>query len=152
MISINQNDLKGTTMKIPQGEDRLNMLRWAYKNGEPVRAHKGFLTVGLTTGKKTGYVGGMKRTSDRNAFENKNTFDVAYIKSMVDDDILDVMDYSRAYYDEFYQVAFVSDYKITEGLTFTTMLGYLQPEASSKAKGVEDDASYGVNFMVQYDF
>jgi len=79
MISIDQNDLKGTTMKIPQGEDKLDMLRWAYKDGAPIKANKGFLTVSLTTGKKTGYVGGMSRTSDRNAFENKNTFDVAYI-------------------------------------------------------------------------
>ena len=81
-----------------------------------------------------------------------HTFDVAYIKSMVDDDILDVMDFERAYYDEFYQVAFVSDYKISEGTTFSMMLGYLQPDASSKAKDVEDDAAYAVNFQLQYDF
>ncbi|RLD10342.1 MAG: hypothetical protein DRI44_06300 [Chlamydiae bacterium] len=79
MISIDKNDLKGTTMEIPQGKDKLDMLRWAYKDGKPIRSKNGFLTVGLTTGKKTGYVGGMKKTSDKTAFSNKNAFDVTYI-------------------------------------------------------------------------
>ena len=79
MISIDEQQLKGTTMEIPQGKKRLDMLRWAYKDGKPVRADRGFLNVILTTGKKTGYVGGMQKTSDQTAFSNKNTFDVVYI-------------------------------------------------------------------------
>jgi len=79
MIGITERDLKNTTMKIPQGKKQIDMLRWAYQDGKPLRAKDGFLNVLLSTGKETGYVGGMNKTSDKTAFENKNTFDVAYI-------------------------------------------------------------------------
>jgi len=81
-----------------------------------------------------------------------HTFDMAYIKSMVNDNVLDVVDLKRAYYNDFYQAAFISDYKIAEGTTVSMMLGYLQPEASSKVKSVEDDPAYAINFRLQYDF
>ena len=79
MIGITENDLKDTTMEIPQGKNQIDMLRWAYQDGKPLRAENGFLNVTLSTAKNTGYVGGMKKISDRNAFENKSTFDVVYI-------------------------------------------------------------------------
>ena len=79
MVYIDKNDLKGTTMEIPQGKDKIDMLRWAYKNGDPIRSKDGFLNVIVSTCKQTGYVGGMNKVSDRVAFSNKNTFDVVYI-------------------------------------------------------------------------
>ena len=79
MIGITEKDLKDTTMEIPQGKNQIDMLRWAYQDGEPLRSKDGFLNVTLSTCKDTGYVGGMNKTSDRKAFENKSTFDVVYI-------------------------------------------------------------------------
>ena len=79
MVSISKENLKGSSMKMPQGKKKVDMLRWAYKDGKPIRANGDFIHVALTTGKNTGYVGGMEKTSDHDAFSRKNTFDVAYI-------------------------------------------------------------------------
>jgi len=79
VITIKKEDLKGTTIKIPDDKDEMDMLRWAYKDGEPIKAKNGFLRVNLTSCKDTGYVGGMKKTTDFKAFSNKNCFDIVYI-------------------------------------------------------------------------
>jgi len=85
IVTIKEKDLKGSSMKIPGGKKEVDMLKWAYKDGKPVRSKAGFVNVVVTTGKKTGYVNGIKTaknpggTTGKEAFENKNTFDVAYI-------------------------------------------------------------------------
>jgi hypothetical protein len=84
----------------------------------------------------------------------KHIFDVAYIQNMIDEDMLDVVDSARYYYDNFVEVAFVTDYKVAEGTTLTMLLGYLQPDENSGTmnKDVPDDAAYAVNFMLNYAF
>jgi len=72
-------DLKGTTLKLPSGEKEIDLLRTPYKNGEAIRAKNGYIQVVVTSGKNTGYVGGMKRTSDKKAFANKHCIDAMYV-------------------------------------------------------------------------
>jgi len=79
METLRQQDLEGTTMEIPNGQQQIDLLRWAYKGGEPVRAQNGYVHVVLTTGRDTGFVGGVGVRSDRAAYEMKQTFDVVYI-------------------------------------------------------------------------
>ena len=79
IISIKKKDLIGTTMEIPDGKNKMDMLRWAYKDGKPIKAKNGFLRVNLTSCKDTGYVGGMNKTDDFDAFSKKNCFDIVYI-------------------------------------------------------------------------
>jgi len=85
IVTIKEKDLKGSSMQIPGGKDKIEMLKWAYKDGKPVRAKNGFINMVVGTGKDTGYVDGMKRhgrtkgTDSRTAFLNKNCFDVVYI-------------------------------------------------------------------------
>lgn len=79
METLRQKDLAGTTMEIPNGQQQIDLLRWAYKGGEPVRAQNGYVHVVLTTGRDTGYVGGLYVKGDRAAYEMKQSFDVVYI-------------------------------------------------------------------------
>ncbi|MCX7848075.1 MAG: general secretion pathway protein GspK, partial [bacterium] len=57
MEVLRQRDLVGTTMEIPDGETQIDLLRWAYKGGEPIRAKNGYIHIVLTTGRETGYAG-----------------------------------------------------------------------------------------------
>ena len=79
MDTLLAEDLKDTTLELPQGESSINLLRTPYKETKPIRAKKGWLHVCLTSGRKTGYVGGLKSMSHKKAFENKNAFDAVYI-------------------------------------------------------------------------
>ncbi|RLD11945.1 MAG: hypothetical protein DRI44_02435 [Chlamydiae bacterium] len=91
MDVLTAGDLKGTTLKLPAGEKEIDLLRTPYKNGEAIRAKNGFIQVIVTSGKNTGYVGGMKRTSDKKAFENKNCIDAMYVMRP---DIVELMNVS----------------------------------------------------------
>jgi len=79
METLLAEDLKDTTLELPQGESSINLLRTPYKKAQPVRAKKGWMHVCLTSGRKTGYVGGLKSVPHKTAFENKNAFDAVYI-------------------------------------------------------------------------
>ena len=79
MVTLKRSDLKGSSMEIPGGKDEVDMLRYAYKDREAIRGKDGYIHVCVTTGRDTGYVGGTRKTSDRKAFANKNSFDVVYI-------------------------------------------------------------------------
>ena len=79
MVTLEHSDLKGSSMEIPGGEDKVDMLRYPYKDRKAIRGKDGFINVCVTTSKETGYVGGKRKTSDHKAFSNKNTFDVVYI-------------------------------------------------------------------------
>ncbi len=91
MLSLTAADLKGTTLKLPSGESEIDLLRTPYKNGEAIRAKNGFIKVLITSGKNTGYVGGMSRTSDRKAFANKHSIDAMYVMRP---DIVELMNVS----------------------------------------------------------
>lgn len=79
MEVLRQRDLVGTTMKIPDEAPEIDLLRWAYQGGEPVRAKNGYIHVVLTSGRDTGYAGGMNSKSDAAAFAMKQAFDVVYV-------------------------------------------------------------------------
>ena len=91
MLSLSAADLKGTTLELPAGETEIDLLRTPYKNGEAIRAKNGYIKVIITSGKNTGYVGGMSRTSDRKAFANKHSIDAMYVMRP---DIVELMNVS----------------------------------------------------------
>lgn len=71
MLELTQADLKGSTLQLPAGVERAWLLRWPYKNGEPVRAQRGFVHALVSTCKGTGYDGGPDRVSRSEAYANK---------------------------------------------------------------------------------
>lgn len=79
MVELRAEDLRGTSMTMPHGLDRIDMLRWNYKDGEPVRARNGFIHVLLSSTRDTGYANGLGRTSDSAAAASKVSSDVIYI-------------------------------------------------------------------------
>ncbi len=91
MSSISAADLKGTTLQMPNGVKEMDLLRTPYKNGEAVRAKKGYIQICVTSGKDTGYIGGMNRTSDKKAFANKHCIDAMYVMRP---DIVEIMNIS----------------------------------------------------------
>jgi hypothetical protein len=72
MLEITQADLKNSTLQLPGGVDSAWLLRYPYKNGEPVRARNGYVHVTISTCDGCGYDGGTARVSDQKAFANKN--------------------------------------------------------------------------------
>ena len=79
MEKITAADLKGTTLELPNGVNEMDLLRTPYKNGEAIRAQNGYIQVCITSSKNCGYVGGVKKTSDRKAFANKHCIDAMYV-------------------------------------------------------------------------
>ncbi|MCX7846941.1 MAG: hypothetical protein N2595_02770, partial [bacterium] len=71
MLELTKEDLKGSTLQLPGGVQRAWLLRWYYRNGEPVRAQRGYLQVLVSTCNGTGYDGGANRVSKSKAYENK---------------------------------------------------------------------------------
>lgn len=71
MLELTAADLEGSTLRLPAGVERAWLLRWYYKNGEPVRAQRGFVHVLVSTCKGTGYDGGPGRVSKKEAYANK---------------------------------------------------------------------------------
>ena len=87
----------------------------------------------------------------------KHIFDVAYIWNMLDDKYAkndDTRDNPRFWFDNFVQVAFVSEYQIAEGTTLSMLAGALVPDANKDDSGkkYEDDTAYAINFKLQYNF
>ncbi|NLF39399.1 helix-hairpin-helix domain-containing protein [bacterium] len=79
MAELHQRDLKGSTLELPQGAERVWLLRTPYLDGRPVRARNGFIHVLLTSSRDCGVGVGRVRQSAPEAFGSKNCFDVAYI-------------------------------------------------------------------------
>lgn len=71
MLEITAEDLKGSTLQLPGGVQRAWLLRWPYRDGEPVRAQRGYVHVLLSTCNGTGYDGGAHRVSKSQAYANK---------------------------------------------------------------------------------
>ena len=91
MESISAAELKGTTLQLPNGMKEMDLLRTRYKNGDAIRAKNGYIEVTVTSGKNSGYVGGMKKTSDSKAFANKHCIDAMYVMRP---DIIELMNIS----------------------------------------------------------
>ncbi|MBR4466241.1 general secretion pathway protein GspK [bacterium] len=79
MVELRKEDLKGSEMKMPGGEDRVWMKRYPYKDGDAVRAVDGLLPLIVSTAKTTGLRNGASTSSSVLA-KTKNVFDVVYIQ------------------------------------------------------------------------
>ncbi len=71
--------LKGSTLEFPADEDKFDLMRFAYKGGEPVRARDNMIHVILTTPDDCGYAGGIGTGSDKQANENKTSVTTLYM-------------------------------------------------------------------------
>ncbi len=91
MLDITSKELEGCTLELPGGASRAWLLRTPYNNGNPVRAKKGYIHVGVATCKQTGYVGGLGACSHRYAYEHKNVVVSAY---MMRPDIVELINIS----------------------------------------------------------
>ena len=78
MVELTKDDLKGSEMKLPGGEDRVWMKRYPYKDGDAVRAIDGLVPLLVSTAKNTGLKGA--NTSSSLLANTKNDFDVVYIQ------------------------------------------------------------------------
>ena len=78
MVELTKDDLKGSEMKLPGGEDRVWMKRYPYKDGDAVRAVDGLVPLLVSTAKNTGLKG--VNTSSSILANTKNDFDVVYIQ------------------------------------------------------------------------
>ena len=72
MLELTTADLKNSTLTLPGGVERAWLLRYPYKDGEPIRARNGYVHLTVSTADKCGYAGGLGRVSDQKAFANKN--------------------------------------------------------------------------------
>ncbi len=71
MLELTTADLEGSTLQLPQGMQSAWLLRWYYKDGEPVRAQRGFVHALVSTCRDTGYDGGAGRVSKSQAYASK---------------------------------------------------------------------------------
>ncbi len=83
--------LKGSTLEFPADEDKIDMLRFAYKGGEPVRARDNTIHVILTTPNDCGYAGGVNAVSDKEAYDKKTVATTFY---MMRPDIVELINIS----------------------------------------------------------
>jgi len=79
MLEITSKDLEGSTLRLPDNQTKVWLLRTPYQDGEPIRAKNGWINVNIATCKQTGYVGGIGKTSDLKAYQNKNVAVSAYL-------------------------------------------------------------------------
>ena len=79
MEELKQDDLKNTSMKLPNDEDSIYLLRTAVDNGKPIRAKGKWIHVPITSAKTCGYGINKKNKSGNSVFRNKNAFDVVYV-------------------------------------------------------------------------
>jgi DNA uptake protein ComE-like DNA-binding protein len=77
MIVLRQTDLKNTSMEIPGGKQKIDLLRWAYLDGKAVQARRGYVRVLLSSTPDSGC--GRTGRLNNDAYRNKVDFDVAYI-------------------------------------------------------------------------
>jgi len=78
MSKLRKSDLQGSTLKIPQGQNEVWLLRTPYKEGKPIRStSKGYIPILLTSSRECG--SGIRNSPKRNAFDTKNSFDVVYV-------------------------------------------------------------------------
>ena len=91
MLEVTSKDLEGSTLKLPDNQTRVWLLRTPYQDGEPIRAQNGWVNVNIATCKQTGYVGGVGKTSHLNAYKNKNVIVSAY---MIRPDIVELINIS----------------------------------------------------------
>ena len=91
MAEITSKDLEGSTLRLPDNQTKVWLLRTPYKEGKAVRANNGWINVNIATCKQTGYVGGIGETSDLKAYENKNVAVSAY---MMRPDIVELINIS----------------------------------------------------------
>jgi hypothetical protein len=71
--------LKGSTLEFPADEDKIDMLRFAYKGGEPIRARDNMIHVILSTPDDCGYAGGVNAVSDQEAYNKKTVATTFYM-------------------------------------------------------------------------
>ena len=91
MMDISSEDLVGSTLKLPDNQSKVWLLRTPYQDGKPIRAKNGWINLTISTCRKTGYVGGIKSTSDKKAYQNKNVIVSAY---MIRPDIVELINIS----------------------------------------------------------
>ena len=88
MVNLTRKDLEGTTMEMPLNKEKMDLLRFAYKDRAAVHAKNGCLYCTLTTAHKCGYGAGKSMAT---AFANKSCFDVVYVMRP---DIIEIMNIS----------------------------------------------------------
>ncbi len=76
---LTRQDLRGSTLEFPAEEDQIDLLRFAYKGGEPVRAKNNQIHVLLTTPNDCGYAGGISAVGDREAYDKKTVATTFYM-------------------------------------------------------------------------
>ena len=91
MEEITSKDLEGSTLRLPDDQSKVWLLRTPYNNGEAVRAKNGWININIATCKQTGYVGGLRKTSALKAYQNKNVIVSAY---MMRPDIMELINIS----------------------------------------------------------
>jgi len=82
MSKLRKKDLKGSTLKIPQGQNEVWLLRTPYNKGKPVRStSKGYIPVLLTSSRKCGteIYDTTPKNNKNDVFKFKNSFDVVYV-------------------------------------------------------------------------
>ncbi|RLD11367.1 MAG: hypothetical protein DRI44_03740, partial [Chlamydiae bacterium] len=93
MMEITSKDLEGSTLRLPDNQTKVWLLRTPYQDGEPIRAKNGWINVNIATCKQTGYVGGIGKTSDLKAYQNKNVAVSAYLMSPVIVEMINISDH-----------------------------------------------------------
>jgi hypothetical protein len=89
--TLTREDLVGSTLEMPSGEDSVDLLRFAYNDGEPVRAREDYIHVVLTTCDDAGYANGINRTPASIANKNKTVIRFLY---MMRPDIVELINIS----------------------------------------------------------
>jgi len=93
MLELTKEDLEGTSITLPGSGNREWLLRTPYKDGEPVRAKKGYIHVGVTTTGETGYEDNWrgKNSDHEKAYKHKNVIRGA---QMIRPDIVELINIS----------------------------------------------------------
>ncbi len=89
--TITREDLEGSTLQMPRGEDTIDLLRFAYNEGKPVRARGDYVHVVLTSCNDTGYANGLNGTPASIANKNKTVIRFLY---MMRPDIVELINIS----------------------------------------------------------
>jgi hypothetical protein len=71
--------LKGSTLEFPADEDKFDMMHFAYKDGEPIRAKDNMIHVILTTPEDCGYAGGIHAVNNKEAYDKKTSVTTLYM-------------------------------------------------------------------------
>lgn len=88
MLEITREEESGNNWHLPEGEDRVWLLRTPYKDGEPIQMRDGFLHVVVSSTGNCGYNG---RRGDLTAYKNKNIVQQMY---MMRPDIIELINIS----------------------------------------------------------